>query len=478
MIMVERSTAAHDDVEQDNAAKRMKWTRSSADGERDKTEYDKLTRFAFTDLSLRRLNVKKRLEEINKVRAKNGLTTKLSQVQLWDEGCKGLSLLISSDGTKTFRATFKLNGKWITCKLGHFGTMVRSADPKKADVQISEARRLTSDYRASGLQGIDPRKQQAQQATSALTYGAVVDQFIEQYATPRQRTWDQTERTLKNNCKDWLDKPIAEITEEDTQALIDKFITEGNGPKAQVTLRWLNVLWKWAGKRKPKHITDPRMMELVDCEFKKGKRDRVYTDDEIKAIWKAADEIDPVERAYMKLLVLLAPRKTALALMRYSDLRDHDNAGNPTLWVTPFELTKSRATANERTYKTPLPTLAQRVLKGLPKSGDRVFPTLPVFYTKADRPVLDGKHLRQQLERHGAPKKFNFHAMRHTVATWLETKGHSDWEIGLCLNHAKSGSVTSGYMHSMSLNLKRDLLTKWADHVAEIVQPSGTALMR
>jgi len=74
--------------------------------------------------------------------------------------------------------------------------------------------------------------------------------------------------------------------------------------------------------------------------------------------------------------VLLAPRKTALAGMRRSDLDDIDN---PTLWTTPFELTKSKKSASKkRVYLTPLPALAQRIVKGLPKGGERLFPTLRI----------------------------------------------------------------------------------------------------
>jgi hypothetical protein len=59
----------------------------------------------------------------------------------------------------------------------------------------------------------------------------------------------------------------------------------------------------------------------------------------------------PIAGSYVKLLVLLAPRKTALAGMRRSDLDDIDN---PTLWTTPFELTKSKKSASKkRVYLTP-----------------------------------------------------------------------------------------------------------------------------
>src|SRR5271170_7344605 len=96
-------------------------------------------------------------------------------------------------------------------------------------------------------------------------------------------------------------------------------------------------------------------------------RDRVYSDAEIKSMWNAADKFDdPAKGAYFKLLVLLGPRKSALAGMKWSDIKDD-------VWTTPFEHTKSRKTAKPRTYTTPLPPLAARILSGLSRAGDDVF---------------------------------------------------------------------------------------------------------
>ena len=85
--------------------------------------------------------------------------------------------------------------------------------------------------------------------------------------------------------------------------------------------------------------------------------------------------------------------------------------------------------------------------------------------------------MANQFIRNGAPDDFQYHACRHTVATWLQNEGHSQFEIGLVLNHAGSG-VTAGYSHGYPLELKRKLLCKWADHVASIVQPEGVTVLR
>jgi hypothetical protein len=45
------------------------------------------------------------------------------------------------------------------------------------------------------------------------------------------------------------------------------------------------------------------------------------------------------------------------------------------------------------------------------------------------------------------------------------------------LKYSGSG-VTVGYPHGHALDLKRELLCKWADHVQGLVSPEGAALLR
>ncbi len=144
-------------------------------------------------------------------------------------------------------------------------------------------------------------------------------------------------------------------------------------------------------------------------------------------------------------LTILAPRKTALALLNDDDLA-------PDLWTVPFEPTKSRKkSTKKRVYVVPLPEQAQGILRPFADVSGRLFPSLPIYRTKAGRQVFDGKDLKAALVERGAPADCTFHGWRHTIATFLEDAGHSEWERGLVLNHAGSGSVTAGYSHGYPL---------------------------
>src|SRR5262245_34252222 len=299
----------------------------------------------FTDLALRRLK-----------------PPKDRQLLIWDKGQRGLALLVSPGGTKCFRALFKLNGQWISTAIGRFGEMVADANPKKENVQIGRARDITADYRAKAANGIDPRDKP--KPATIMTYGAVVEEFVEKYAKPNQRTWPQTQRVLLHNCKSWLDRDITTITKKDALTLLYGFIADGKGSTAGQTKAWLKKLWRWAWDFG--YVAAP-IMDPIRLNFARGVRDRCFKDTELKAIWSACDKLEPVEAGYVKLLVLLAPRKTALVNMRRSDL---DSTDDPTLWTTPFEYTKSRKTSKQRTYKTQLRPYARRILKGGLKVGN------------------------------------------------------------------------------------------------------------
>lgn len=411
--------------------------------ERKRTEKNTML---FTDLGIERLKPPKQGQEL-----------------YWDTSQRGLSLLVGAR-TKTFRSTFKLDGVWCHRTLGRFNEVVVEGDGENSKVRW--AREQTRQDRARALKAEDPRLPPDTDAPKkALTYGEVVDKFIEHYAKPLQHTWDQTERVLKNNCRAFLSRPIDKIKPTEIRDLLRGFIADGHQRKAAITKTWLKKLWRWAYDED--HVPVPVIKGIDNVKTVKGARDRVYSDAEIKAIWKAADQLDDAEGAFAKLLLLLAPRKTALATIRSPDV---DEA--KTLWTTPHEATKSRKSSDkENVYLTPLPPLALDVLAAVPRREGvtRLFPDLPVHRTKGGRPTFYGVTLRHHLIERGAPKDFNFHAMRHTIATWLQNKGYSEWERGLVLNHASGATVTAGYSHGYPLDLKRELLKAWADHVAALV---------
>ncbi len=127
----------------------------------------------------------------------------------------------------------------------------------------------------------------------------------------------------------------------------------------------------------------------------------------------------------------------------------------------------------ERVYLVPLPKLAQRIIRSLPRrDDDLVFPG-----RDEDKPFVPGWLLRNEIRAISSVNDFTFHPCRDTVSTWLQDQGHSEHERALVLNHAGGGTVTGEYSHGYPVQLKRQLLEEWAAHIAKIVQPEGAVLL-
>jgi hypothetical protein len=134
---------------------------------------------------------------------------------------------------------------------------------------------------------------------------------------------------------------MARISKQEVCSLLRGFVADGYPCKAVQTQAWLKSLWRWPLRQ---DLLETNVVEVMEVDVEKRSRERVYSDAELIAIWKATEKLSPIEDAYIKLMLLLAPRKIALALMKGSDL---DGLDNPTLWIIPFELNKSKKTARQ-----------------------------------------------------------------------------------------------------------------------------------
>jgi len=396
----------------------------------------------------------------------DGLKCRDAAYVKWDSKLAGFGVRVyARDPKGKCKKSFVLRyanvaGKRRMMVLGQFGAMT-----------VTEAREKASRASNAIRDGNDPLEEKKTRRRAVLsevaTFGQVVDKYIELRARPRQRAWKQTRRVLEVNCADWLQHPIASITQTDAQDLLEGFLSKGQEGKAHVTHAWLRAIFRWAENR---GVVETSIMNRVEIEIEPKVRDRVYSDDEIKSVWGAANTLDPIEGGFVKLILLLGVRKLELAGMKR---KEFDDSNNPTHWTVPHERVKIRKSATKRrVYEVPLPPLAQRIIKSLPRLDDElVFPG-----RQGKKPLIPGTALKTKVHDSSGVKDWTYHTCRDTVATWLENEGHSEYERGLVLNHSAYG-VTAGYSHGYPVELKRKLLEKWADHVADIVQPQGVAVL-
>ena len=159
-------------------------------------------------------------------------------VDYFDTSFPGFALRVTAKGVKTWYCFYRVqDGRDKGRQRRH------RLEPRYPALSCKAARESAGDVFVRVSAGEDPaaERQAEKKAVPSprrhdKTYREAVDDFIEKYAKPRQRTWKETDRTLRVNCAGWLDKPIASITETDAYGLLDGFVAQGQDAKARVTL--------------------------------------------------------------------------------------------------------------------------------------------------------------------------------------------------------------------------------------------------
>lgn len=212
---------------------------------------------------------------------------------------------------------------------------------------------------------------------------------------------------------------------------------------------------------------------LIPKPGREQSRDRVLSEDEIRAVWTACESERPALRALMRLRLVTAQRGGELQRMTWADV--DLEAG---WWTIPGTVTK-----NKMPHRVPLSPSAVTILKALQKEtpADEW-----VFAGKTGaRPIGDVKKAGRRIATRivGAREKagqknptfdFRGHDLRRTAASYMAAGGIPRLTIGKILNHAETG-VTAVYdRHSYDAE-KRAALDWWAIRLQAILEGKDAA---
>jgi len=392
-------------------------------------------------------------------------TTPEKQTEQFDAALPGFALRVTPKGTKSFVFFYRYGGKQRRATLGRWPV-----------VTLAEARRKAEKILKLVDRGNDPRIEEKNKKAKRIsaqnyTYEIAVDEFIQKYAIVKKksRRWKDQKMLLMNagkklnasgrpdkNDRGWADLPVTQVTQEHVQDTLDARV--GYSPyAANRTFEVLCVLFRWLYTRG--HVPQ-NPMDRIDKPFDAEKvRDRYWSDDEIKALWQAADKLNELWPSYLKLLIVMGQRKNEIASMRWDGI-DLEEC----VWELPEDQHKSK-----RGHRFPLPALAVRILKGLPRVQGNPF----VFPGRSDGPTTVGSHQQTRIKKLSGIADFTFHAARHTFGTNLQDLKVPPHIISECLAHARQGVTARHYGHYDYMKEQREAFEAWAQHVEKLVYPDG-----
>jgi integrase len=413
----------------------------------------------------------------------NVLTLQLKRRQyvVWDRGngrgsepCQvGLSVLVSPGATRTYRSTFYFppdHPKGSNRKGGRVGHTRKLG--RVGELTLKQAREQCARDRVDAKNGIDPRER----ATSSDRYlDAVMDYIAREQIGKRGNISHAEVKRILESCTAWHQRPVATITPQEIHEALEK-VRDGSNvdgtiqrPRpylANALHTRLRTFFDWCAKPTiGKLATSP--MVGIDKPWNGAKpRDREWFkstagDQAIRSLWSAADKLDAIEGAYLKMLLLTAKRKSALAKMRWERI-DAD-----WFWDAPPSERK-----NKRLHGIPLPSLAQRVLHPR-KSTGFVFPGDHDGHLR-----VNGDMLQKRIIKASGFEDFFFHGVRHLAETKMAELRIAAHIRDVLFDHAPVRGTGKSYDHHDYRDDMLAALETWAGHIERLVSPAGVTMLR
>ena len=377
------------------------------------------------------------------------------RLEIVDTDAPGLVLRVTPNGIKSWAIRYTPKG---------FG-QERDTYGTYPAVSLGAARQRARDISAAAARGIDlpaaeqrEREDQRKSDNRPHTVGDLLDEYVDRYCKPNQRKWTLTARMFDSHVKPEIGrKPLGELRRADIVELLDD-LQNKKGLRAQVNRVRSQVLaaLNWGIEREYLDINPAAAIKKRKIE---ASRDRVLTDDELRAIWRAADGLPDPSRSLVKAWILTGQRRDEVRCMTWSEV-DLTRA----VWTLPAARNKGK-----REHEIPLAPVMVTLLNGLRRRG------LPVFTTDGTKPYAGQKRLKAILDRESGVAGWTFHDFRRTASTGMAALHVPQDTIDRVLNHAK-GTLAGTYNRHQYADEKRRALEAWAECVAFIVGKAREAV--
>jgi integrase len=378
---------------------------------------------------------------------------------IWDQELAGFGVRVAPSGRRNFILSYRLPGsrRAIMATIGTFGVLT-----------LPQAREEAQKLLAKVQLGGNP---QAEKKARALAEAQMsVNQLVLQFANALKAGTASSKR-LKG-------RPASQGYVEDTLHYLSLFTGIcGRQPAATVTrgdvVRTLNAfiqrpatyrqvhgaisrLYSWA--RRNELVTNDPAKDIESAT--PPARERVLTLPEIAIIWRAAEQLEPLYRDLVHLMVLTGQRRAEVSGMTWGEI----NLARA-VWILPSARTKAR-----RQHVIPLPELAMACLRArhdafqrLPRPADLVLPTIGRD-GKTIAPVSGWNWLKRELDRRTELPHWRLHDFRRSLVTICAEHGADVAVLDSLLNHASSatrGGVIGVYQRATLIEPMRKLMALW-----------------
>jgi integrase len=384
----------------------------------------------FTDISIKAIKSRDKISEIRED--------------------SGLVLRMFPTGKKSWCCIYHIAGKRRRMTLGRYPAM-----------SLADARDAHANAKKMVDMGIDPAIEQARQKRErqlAPTVNDFIDEYIQDYAKPKKRTWKADEQMLVKNIVPEIGKlKLKDVTKRDIVLVLKKVMARGAQRQANKVLAAVRKMFNYAVAQ---GLLDISPCLGIEPPGEEKSKDRVLSPEEIRSFWTELPKTNMPD-SYIKAL-----RMVLITAIRPGEAGGIDKAEIDGRWLTiPVARMK-----NERDHRVYLSDLAMEVL-GI-KTADKEKEAGPLLAGPTSGKALDssamGKSLKRYLKKLGL-EPFTPHDLRRTATTGLAELGIKPHIVDKILSHTDQSVKGKHYdMYSYDRE-KQQALDTWALHLRKIL---------
>ena len=290
--------------------------------------------------------------------------------------------------------------------------------------------------------------------------GDLCEEYIERHAKVKKKSWKEDQRILeKDIIPIWNRRKASDVKRKDVIHLLDNIVERGAEIQANRTLAVIRRMFSFAIER---DILEFSPCNAVKAPAKENIKDRVLSDEEIKALWSQLDECKSMDRRIalsLKLMLITGQRKIECLHLKYSEI---DNSG---WWTIPKEISKNGKP--HRVFLSPKANEVITLAKQLLPESDWVFPSprtgKPFIGSSIDHALRDIK--AQEIIK----VDFTPHDLRRTASSMMTSMGIPRLTVSKILNHSEAGVTAKHYDHYAYDNEKKDAMHAWDRKLNQIL---------
>jgi integrase len=401
-------------------------------------------------------------------RVVDSLKIRPSEYTEWDAKLTGFGVRVRPSGAMSYVVGYRAgSGRAVPKQRLTIGAVGK--------ITPEQARTLAQGILGAVAHGRDPAKERRKaEASAENTLRSVIDNYLAREGGNLRTAEDRRAAFERLVYPALGDHQIDSIRRSEIVRLLDRIEDENGTRMASLTLSYLRRALNWHAAR----VDDFR--SPIVRGMGRGisvKRDRVLTDDELRAFWWASESWDHPFSHLLRFILLTATRRDEAADMPWRELEG-------TTWTIPATRYKTKID-----FEVPLSRAALHVLAIVPRLGESgfVFTTtgetsmggFSKFKRQFDTLML-GKLRDAAVERGDDPaeitlNRWTIHDLRRTARSAMTQAGIAPDHAERALGHV-IGGVRGVYDRHDYFEEKRKAFDALAAHIERVLNPRSNVV--